>query len=778
MSASVQYLAHSANGGETGVVETLRDHLLAVARRAGGFADAFGAGEQAYAAGLLHDLGKYADRFLRRILGDRRPAGDHWTVGALLAVTLAGELGLLPALAIEGHHAGLTELPPLPSDFRRTRSNRMKSDPNAFTEHNYALLLDRFKADGLAVPAIHSGLQRGDHHVADLLDARMLFSALVDADFLETEAHFEGDARQPRRPRLEGPTLAIDPAITALESYRGSVQQRHAGSPLATLRDSLYQACVDAAAGSQGLFTLAAPTGAGKTLAMLAFALYHARRHGLRRIVLVMPFLNIIDQTARIYRDVFSPDRGFHPLAVLEHHSLREHDDETDNGDRSRARLLTENWDAPLVLTTNVQMLESLMSNRPSACRKLHRLSQSVILFDEVQTLPPPLAVATLATLSRLTDPAGPYRSTAVFATATQPAFDALDARIALQFASAGWKPREMVSDAAPYYAQAAVRVRVSWRHSEAIGLDELADELAMRERVLCIVNLKRHAIELAETLRKRQGKGLYHLSTNMCPAHRTKVLQQVNKRLAAGKSVRLVATQCVEAGVEIDFPVVYRAFAPLEAIAQAAGRCNRHGVGPPGQVVVFKPRDDRSLYPPGYKAAVGATETFLNLVAAEGNLDTLEIINDPGRLRAYFRLLYSLSGRAADEIDDERELLDAIRAGDFAEIAKLYRLIDQDAINVVVPYDTDEFTALRDAVADGARLKADEVRRWRHRAARHTVSLYRPKPKDPVWNLIEPVLFGRQREGEQADWFVALATLEYDGLTGLSASTEMAWIA
>lgn len=775
-----RYLAHSANHDGTGVAECLRDHLLAVAQRAATFARPFGAEQQAYAAGLLHDLGKYSERFLRHLRRPHERAGDHWSAGALILDGTKGGFGAAPAVAVAGHHGVLPELPSQPGELAGSIAKRMKDDPPAFSDTNARALYDRYLADGLPDPEISAGLDlRGGGNTefaANMLDARMLVSALVDADFLETEAHFEGDAKVPRRPRPEGPALDVDEAIAALDRQVDLVRQRFADAPMAASRDALFRQCVAAAALPTGPFSLSAPTGAGKTLAMLALALHHARRHDLRRVILVLPFLNIIEQTAAVYRSIFSPENGFNELAVLEHHSLVDFGERPAPGcgndhDNAFPRLLTENWDAPIILTTSVQFFESLMAARPSRCRKLHRLARSVILFDEVQTLPVKLAVATLATLSRLTDPNGPYHSSVVFATATQPAFDALHERVRPEFASSGWQPKEIVTDPQPLFTAAARRVQVSWRHEQAVSLPELAEEVAQCERVLCIVNLKRHASELVRELAEHNCDGLAHLSTNMCPAHRTAALDTVRQRLADGRPVRLMATQCVEAGVDLDFPVVYRALAPLEAIAQAAGRCNRHGGGPPGRVVVFKPLDDRGLYPPGYNEAVTATETFLKSKAVQRSLDETEILNCPDSLRAYYRQLYSLSGRVSSERDDERELLDQIRAGSFEEVARLYRLIKQDSINILVRYDGKFFDELAREIRDTDRITPDVVRDWTRRATPHAVSMIRPRPESDLWNHLEPVPFRRRNplENYEATWFFALSGLTYESLTGLS---------
>ncbi len=374
------YLAHSPNDDGAGVAELLGDHLRRVAERAAGFAAAFGAGQQARAAGLLHDLGKYGDQFQRRLRNPSERGRDHSTVGALAALT-SRDFRLLPALAIAGHHAGLDVLLELRRACRQML-DALKSHPEKFTSADRQMLLKRFTADGLGLPQLDQGLVPTGQFAADMLDVRMLFSALVDADFLETEAHFNGDARTPRRPRREGPSLDAGRAILAFQRHLGAVRHTHRDAPMADAREALYSACVAAAARPQGLYTLSAPTGAGKTLAMLAFALHHAKARGLRRIVVVMPFLNILDQTADVYRAVFSPANGFVPHTVLEHHSLadqgaRPPDGATEDGAWNMSRLLVENWDAPVILTTTVQFFESLLSARPSRCRKLHRLARS-----------------------------------------------------------------------------------------------------------------------------------------------------------------------------------------------------------------------------------------------------------------------------------------------------------------------------------------------------------------------------------------------------------------
>lgn len=420
---------------------------------------------------------------------------------------------------------------------------------------------------------------------------------------------------------------------------------------------------------------------------------------------------------------------------------------------------MAENWDAPIVLTTNVQLLESLFSNRPSACRKLHNLMDAVILLDEAQSLPQHLAVPTLAALSHLS---AAYHSTVMFATATQPAFDALDHAVR-KHAVSGWRPRAAVPDPDRLFT-ALNRVNVHWpAYAQVCGWEELAGELRKAAQVLVVVNLKRHAIQLLEALADQEG--VFHLSTNLCPEHRRRVLDEVRARLKAGIPCRLVSTQCIEAGVDVDFPKVYRALAPLEALAQAAGRCNREGrLAQPGDVVVFEPREEdgwRRRYPTF--AYFQATEVTRKMLAQRGgNLD----IHDPSVFREYYQWLYGLT----DPDSQDKELAEAIQSKDFPRIAEKYRLIEQDAIQVLVPWRArlDRFEKLRDEMdRDGIHAG------WMRRAQGLAVSVFRPRDDDPARGVLIPakLRFSRRtRGGESDEWFL----LEdqhgefYDDLLGL----------
>lgn len=767
------YHAHSKN--KAGNRHPLREHLQSVGRLAGEFAKDFPWPDEARLAGLLHDLGKYGERFQNRLLGKDRGL-DHWLQGAWLACSEYHALAA--ALAIQGHHIGLQYL-----EGGKLRGMDLKKLGERhplgldLSHKDLPELKARLTADGIS-PAKPGQTALGldfSCSLSRMLDVRMLFSALVDADFLDTEAHFKGDANG-KRPRQSGPPLQAEKALAVLLQTIGRLAETtEATASVADVREALRGACLDGAQAAPGLFTLTAPTGSGKTLAMLAFALAHAQKHGLRRVVMVVPYLSIIEQTARVYREIFDPEI-FGKDYVLEHHSMagrgseeRKTSQADDEGDidseeaaERRRRLLAENWDAPLVVTTSVQALESLFSNRPAACRKLHRLARSVILFDEAQTLPPGLAVPTLAALSHL---AGSYGSSVVFATATQPAFEHLHEAVK-KHSPGGWRPRPIGPEFAPLR-----RVEVHWPEpGEVLAWPELAEKLRQAGQSLCVVNLKKHAQALWEAAGAGfspqtslpDGESLFHLSTNLCPAHRRDVLDAVRIRLKTGQAVRLIATQCIEAGVDVDFPLVFRAMAPLDAIIQAAGRCNREGKLAMGHAYVFVPdvpSGDR-LYPTeSYKQAAAVTEHLLRVHGSTGMA-----LDNPAFIDAYYRELYDIS--RPENSGKTQEIEGFVNAGAFPEIAREYRLIDQDTINVLVPYRACQ--ELFDELQERAG-KEGLTRKWILSARPLAVSLYRPKKlDDPVWDSLLPVQSKRQRSDRaREDWFIAAKAEHYHPALG-----------
>lgn len=746
--------AHSGN--RVGDWHLLLEHLRTVARLAQEFAGPVAWTEEAFLAGVAHDLGKYPDLFQARLRGQESGL-DHWSPGAWIVLTQRHAVAA--ALAIQGHHIGLQQ---------GLREPLGRLNPTWLTNHHplhlrltetdMARIQGRAVSDRLDLPKpadmVVSPQNLFGTPLPEMFDVRMLFSCLVDADFLDTEAHFEGDENG-KRFREAGPPLDAPAALSALDRFMDEVRaSRNADNVVLDARERLWGMCALSSQAAPGLFTLTAPTGSGKTLAMLKFALEHAARNGLERIVFVVPFLSIIEQTAGIYRKVF---KDFPEHYVLEHHSLaglgiEEAASEAGTEVERSRRLLTENWDAPIVITTNVQLLESMFSNRPSACRKLHNLMRAIILFDEAQTLPQGLVVPTLAALSRL---AQGYRSSVVFATATQPAFDALDGAVRKKWAL-GWQPMDATPGHVGLYA-ALKRYEILWpsRPGETKALAALAGEVRGEHQALCVLNLKRHAEEVVEVLRQDsvESDALLHLSTNLCPLHRRAVLDAVRTRLKNGQPCRLVSTQCVEAGVDVDFPVVCRALAPLDAIAQAAGRCNREGrlkdaFGGQrlGEVRVFEPEVEgtwRKRYPTyAYFQATEVTRSML-VEAGGAGLD----LHNPEVFRNYYHRLYDLSKPESQNADFQA----AIEAVDFVQVAKLYRLIEKAAIQVLVPYlpRLKLFQKLReDALSEGIGAK------WIRRAQGLAVSVYRPQIGDPAWEALIPAKL-RHGKGESDEWYI-----------------------
>ena len=696
--------AHSLPGRPEADWEQLGDHLRAVGDRAANFASAFGWGAAASAAGLLHDIGKTSAQFQHYIRAATSAAGaeharggDHSAAGARVAVERYKLFGRLLAFGIAGHHAGLADGDDL--DRRLDPARTVLPTHGGWERHAGTLpALGDLAVKGWRKLEAHKGYSQA-------FLARMLFSCLVDADFLETERFYAaaGGTAAPR-----GGHASVADLLDRLRAYQEG--RRADPTPLNLLRAEVLGHAVSKAVLPPGLFTLTVPTGGGKTLTSLRFALEHAVRHGMRRVVYVIPYTSIIEQTAAVFRDVLGSARD-----VLEHHASfdweaagRKLTDDSAGPDGLAAlRRVAENWDAPVVVTTAVQFFESLYAARTSRCRKLHNLTGSVIVLDEAQTMPLGLLQPCLAALDEL---CLNFRASAVLCTATQPAVRLQD----------GFKggldipaTRELAPDPPGLYARLR-RVRVE-RMPGPVDDAVLADRFAACGQMLCIVNKRAHAAELFRRIRNMGGAA--HLTTLMCPAHRRAVLARVRRRLLDKLPVRLVSTSLIEAGVDISFPEVWRAMAGLDSVAQAAGRCNREGtMAGLGRTVVFEPAEHA---PP--------REVKLLAEVAAGVLDRFE---DPLALAAvqdYFRQLYWTRGTAAFDkatLDGApfpilREIADASPGFGypFEKIARAFRMIDDAMDAVIVPWrgedgtDTSATDLLR-RIGAIPRPLADDLRR------------------------------------------------------------------
>lgn len=647
--------------------EPLEKHLDGVSRKAAEFAGAFGAAEWGSVVGRWHDLGKYSERFQQYLISSADPdAGeydgspsrvDHSTFGARHAVAVVGgHRGQLLAFCIAGHHVGLPNAVPTDAGDERT-TLRYKLSEADYQIHPVDLPLHEMTPPKLALPFKPAGPSMG-FQVAFF--ARMLFSALIDADRLCTEAFC--DPRRSVERCQEKPSLTD--LLVALDGYLQHKQSTADQTPVNHVRARVLSDCIAAAALAPGFFSLNVPTGGGKTFSSLAFALRHALAHSLRRVVIAVPFTTIIEQTADEYRKALGPlaDRG-----LIEHHT-----NINPTRDTRQNKLATENWDAPLIVTTNVQLYESLFAAATTPCRKLHRVARSVIVLDEAQTIPVELLHPTLLALRELVDH---YGCTVVLCTATQPA---LERREGFPIGIDEGAVRAIVPNT-PEIFNALKRVRIT--RLGKLTDEDLADRLARESVVLCVVSTRLHASRLYDALVKRRAKeGSFHLSTLMCAEHRREALARIRQRLNNGQPCRLVSTQLVEAGVDVDFPAVYRAPAGFDSIAQAAGRCNREGRLQTGRVYLF----DTETQPPA----------GLLRHAAQTGRELAERFDDPlapDAVEAYFRLFYWSQQHQWDhevvaQFDDD--LRDRELRLQFREAATRYRIIREEQEPILVPYD------------------------------------------------------------------------------------------
>lgn len=630
------FFAHSLDGQNASEWERLEDHLIAVAGTAGESATDFGAGPVAEIAGLLHDLGKVKPAFQDKLRGLKNNV-SHSGEGARYALENFGLIGKLIAFCIAGHHSGL------PNGIDRAAGRPATPLAERLEQAEPVNLPADVTLPAPAMPAPLA--DRSAQAFFELqFFTRMLFSALVDADFIETERFYA-----PGAPR--GAAWELNALQAALAGHLGKF-----GPPetaVNRLRAEVLEAAGKAACQPPGLFTLTVPTGGGKTLTSLRFALDHAQAHGLRRVIYVAPFTAIIEQTADVFRGALA-NRD----AVLEHHSA--FDAETTFADETQAerlKLAAQNWDRPVVVTTAVQFFESLFANRTQKCRKLHNIARSVIVLDEAQALPVNYLRPCLAAMKELVRG---YGCSVVLCTATQPAIrdaDGLRAEEAI--------PAEETREIAPNPAELYRRLkRVDARFAGPLENDELASRVTGR-KALVIVNNKRQARAIYGLL----GRGnALHLSTNMTAAHRREVLARVRD----GFDGPVISTALVEAGVDLDFPEVWRAVAGLDSIVQAAGRCNREGKSDRlGQVHVFEPEED---FPPPPELQQNA-EIARDILRAHAE-DPLS----PEAVRAYFQRLYWDRDADLDSRGIMRRIKETGNRLDFpfADIGHDFRLIEE----------------------------------------------------------------------------------------------------
>ncbi|GAB4487826.1 MAG: CRISPR-associated helicase Cas3' [Thermodesulfovibrionales bacterium] len=641
-----------AHVSEDGRVHPLREHLEGTAKLAAEFAAEFGAAGWGRLAGLWHDLGKYSPAFQKKIHAaaegpdahlEAKARVDHSSAGALHAVSRFSIPGRILAYLTAGHHAGLADW------------HADETGPKALSQRLLRTTLLNDIADIVPPDILNQQMpvERPKPGSDPAMWIRMLFSCLVDADFLDTEAFME-----PQKSIARQGYPALPELLPLFESFMDQKLKAAPPTEVNRLRSDVLAQCIRKASSEPGIFTLSVPTGGGKTLSSMAFAIHHANKHNKRRIIYVIPYTSIIEQTAEQFREIFGE-------AVLEHHSNLDVSDEL--RETPRSRLACENWDAPVIVTTSVQFFESLFANRTSRCRKLHNIVNSVVVLDEAQLLSPDFLKPILHALQELVKN---YKVTLLLSTATQPALgrrDGFDGLTGMM---------EIIDDPLGLFRRLKrVNVVVPDDLNAPRTWETLADELGRHDSVLCVVNRRDDARRLWSLM----PEGTIHLSALMCGAHRSAKIQEIKKRLSAGEDVRVVSTQLVEAGVDLDFPVVYRALAGLDSIAQAAGRCNREGTRSSGEVRVFVPPTQA---PPGL---IRQTADIARQLLSRRNDDCLH----PDRFTEFFRQLYWLQGERLDKHRIMHDLAaDPELRFSFRSAASKFHLIDETAqAPVIVRY-------------------------------------------------------------------------------------------
>lgn len=663
-------LAHGATD-EHPEGQSIEAHLKGTGDLAETFAAEFGAAANGKLCGLAHDIGKYSDEFQLRLRGGKKV--DHATAGAIECFKIKAAF---EAVCVIGHHSGLPNVGHKDADTTESQTffgRKLRAEQGGIPDYrknwngHIALPQDYFRPSG-----------RG---FATAFYIRMLYSCLVDADYIDTETFMNGDAG---RGNYEPLSALCDKLTAYISKWNNPTRE------IDILRQKILNSCIEKASAPRGIFSLTVPTGGGKTVASMAFALTHAVANSMKRIIYVIPYTSIIEQNAKVFRDILGQEN------VVEHHSsvsyeLSENADELEY----RSALATENWDAPVIVTTAVQFFESLYANRSSKCRKLHNIANSVIIFDEAQMIPSNNlrpCVAAIAELVRA------YNATAVLCTATQPAIDGM----LLEYSK-----KESVVELCPDVDGMFEKFRrTSFEKEGRLATDELVSRLESQQQVLCIVNTRKFAQEVYEAL---PSEGRFHLSTLMCPVHRKQKLDEIRERLKSGKTCRVVSTSLIEAGVDVDFPRVFREMAGLDSILQAAGRCNREGKrsAESSIVTVFESENKvNKLIAVNRDAAEEAVRDWIQ----PNNIQTIECY-----FKAYRDLLRN---------DDKSEIMKAIKEGisgcqlPFKQIAERFRLIDENTFTVYI------------SVGEGkeliSRLREGERSRELYRkAGMYSVSIY-----------------------------------------------------
>lgn len=638
------YYAHVNEKGEK---QTVQEHLMKVGDKAKEFGKKFGAEQIAYLSGVLHDIGKCGTEFQRRLLENGEKV-DHSTAGALEVEKLLGKaFKILLGYVICGHHSGLMDYG---SVERGLRARFSKAIPNySSDEIKVNIDINKIKKELVELKNANNGFTIG-------FFVRMIYSCLVDADFLDTEEFMNVEIQ-----RLRGFDCNFSNLKQKFDSYMTNKKMKSDEKKINNYRNQILNDSISSAYQKPNLFSMTVPTGGGKTLSSMAFALNHLEHNKLERIICVIPYTSIIEQNAKQYKDIFAEEN------VLEHHSNFDFTPRSEEVNEDavnvleKLRLASENWDVPIVVTTNVQFFESLFANKSSRCRKLHNISNSVVIIDEAQMMPTNFLKPTLAAITELVSN---YNTSVVLTTATKPKFPEELLPI---------KPVEIVNNTEALYEKMK-RVEVEYVYE--LSDETLAERINELRQVLVIVNTRNHAQKLYEALPKED---LFHLSAKMCAAHRSEILEQIRMKLKNHEPCKVISTQLIECGVDISFPVVYRCLAGIDSIAQSAGRCNREGESDKGKVYVFNSTEKH-----------GRAVMYQSRTAECGRM-VLEKFDDPLSLEAisaYFGYLYDIERDRLDTKKIMDNFLERARelAFSFEKTAKDYKLIEETE-SLIIPY-------------------------------------------------------------------------------------------
>ena len=633
----MKYIAHI--DGER--IQTIKEHLEGTAKLSGEFAEKFGKQDWGYCCGMLHDIGKYSIDFQKRILGENNYRVDHSTAGARVCLEKGGKYSFLE-YCIAGHHAGLPNY----------GNNYDESTDSTLSGRRLKKLSDyQAYQTEIEVPAINSmpiDLKRTVNPDFSLsVFMRMIYSCLVDADFLDTEAFM----KEGKQGRNSGENIEI--LFKKLENYISGWLKNQDIDTVNGRRTEILKNCLEMGKTEKGLFRLTVPTGGGKTVASLAFALRHALENKMDRIIYVIPYTSIIEQNAKVFRDILGEEN------VLENHCNVDYES---SEELLPMQLASENWDKPIVVTTNVQFFESLFANKSSKCRKLHNIANSVIIFDEAQMLPNDYLKPCIAMIEELINN---YQASAVLCTATQPALTS--------FFHEGISAKELCPK---MEEQFEFFKRTVFENVGVLTENDLIQRLEKEYQALCIVNTKKRAQRIYKQL---EGEGVYHLSTSMYPKHRRRILREIRERLQKNKKCILISTSLVEAGVDLDFQSVYRELAGVDSMIQAAGRCNREGLRPEkeSKVYIFQFEGKENVL--GQRQQIDVAKSVIT-----DNRD----ISDMESITQYFEMLYHIKGDSLDK----KKILDEFRNKryNFAKVGKELKLIEQNTKTIFINYETE----------------------------------------------------------------------------------------